>query len=816
MGKLLMGNTLRADSCPDDFPRLGIRLDVFQKFIDHCGGREKLKNLTTNDVCEAFVKPETQLSKSTYCDLLIASGQGDGVAKATVFISHAWKFLFLDVVDALCLHFRGEEDAVVLWFDLFSNNQHTAPTREFKWWCNTFLSAIKSFGRTVMVLSPWDDPVPLTRAWCLFELYAAIQTDSRFEIALPPTEDARFHREYAVKYGVFDDCLSRVDVRKSCATNYADQTRIHQAVQNSVGHSKVNSMVFEHLRAWVIRSAKEMLDKATQTNGPDHPDTLGYLNNLAALYKSQGNWVEAQRLHAECLEKRKRVLGEDHADTLRSYNNLATVYVCLRDHKRAEDLYQLCVEKAERLLGPEHEDTLTAIGNFGELYLSQGLFDKAEPLLERCLNSGIQVLGNGHLVTQAAMNNLASLYKQQHKYDNAEALFRLCFEVRSEMLGRDHPNTLLSQHNLASVYEARQQYNKAEVLLSECVEKQRALLGHDHPTTRVSQANLSLLRQRVTQLGLVHERYEWPNLTSNNSPRHPSSLLCPTIVAFIQVVMHARLRGFLLDQQSVSSHYHGWLLVLWAVVAHSRAVCVIHFLACLMAFGELSLGFSNTMFADFCRADTSSFILISSSVAQLLVAFAVADKVAVMGLTALVLTHLAMVVRRLIFANNIRVASTCFFLAFQIAQTVCAVCATVLILADEQDAAHSVPMTTLAIVAGFSWLTAHHFLQVLIRPATAMDPGSENVLRYTWQRFQLIPRPIQAFVALPFIALLVSVVPFILVVVRSFSRSWSASDWPVSIATKLSAVAWSLLAVILVAWPVVRYYSFKQLKWHQE
>ena len=71
-----------------------------------------------------------------------------------------------------------------IWFDLFSNNQHKAPAREFHWWQNTFQDSIRSIGKTVMVLAPWNNPVPLTRGWCIWELYSTITTSSEFDVAL--------------------------------------------------------------------------------------------------------------------------------------------------------------------------------------------------------------------------------------------------------------------------------------------------------------------------------------------------------------------------------------------------------------------------------------------------------------------------------------------------------------------------------------------------------------------------------------------------------------------------------------------------------
>jgi hypothetical protein len=84
--------------------------------------------VTTTDVCESIVKPLTAASQCSYCDVL-----GSTSKPAQVFISHAWKFKFLDVVDALLHHFRDSPDTII-WFDLFSNNQHKAMDLDFDWW----------------------------------------------------------------------------------------------------------------------------------------------------------------------------------------------------------------------------------------------------------------------------------------------------------------------------------------------------------------------------------------------------------------------------------------------------------------------------------------------------------------------------------------------------------------------------------------------------------------------------------------------------------------------------------------------------------
>jgi len=152
------------------FPKMGVKFSVFLDFIENNGGNERFVGKSTTDVCNEILKPVTEARQLSYCEFVQGlNTNSQEVGEAEVFISHAWKYIFLDVVSAIQSHFKNTPD-IYIWFDLFSNNQHLAGNLPFEWWTNTFKSAIKQFGRTVMVLSPWKNPIPFTRAWCLFEI----------------------------------------------------------------------------------------------------------------------------------------------------------------------------------------------------------------------------------------------------------------------------------------------------------------------------------------------------------------------------------------------------------------------------------------------------------------------------------------------------------------------------------------------------------------------------------------------------------------------------------------------------------------------
>src|SRR5262249_31471953 len=90
------------------------------------------------------------------------------------------------------------------------------------------------------------------------------------------------------------------------------------AASASLGESGTAAEQFEAARALYARH-----------RGPDHPDTLACMINLAHSYDALGQHADALRLHESTLTLLKARRGPDHPDTLTSMNNLALCYAAL-------------------------------------------------------------------------------------------------------------------------------------------------------------------------------------------------------------------------------------------------------------------------------------------------------------------------------------------------------------------------------------------------------------------------------------------------------------------------------------------------------
>ncbi|KAF2190316.1 HET-domain-containing protein [Zopfia rhizophila CBS 207.26] len=161
------------------------------------------------------------------------------------------------------------------------------------------------------------------------------------------------------------------------------------------------------------RAFVQVMETRKRVLGPEHPDTLISMGNLASTYRNQGRWKEAEELNVQVMETFKRVLGEEHPDTLTSMANQASTYRNQGRWKEAEELNVQVMETFKRVLGPEHPDTLTSMANLALTFWNQGRWKEAEELNVQVMETRKRVLGKEHPSTLTSMGNLASTYMNQ-------------------------------------------------------------------------------------------------------------------------------------------------------------------------------------------------------------------------------------------------------------------------------------------------------------------------------------------------------------------------------------------------------------------
>jgi serine/threonine protein kinase/tetratricopeptide (TPR) repeat protein len=260
--------------------------------------------------------------------------------------------------------------------------------------------------------------------------------------------------------------------------------------------------------------------------GADHPNTLVSRNNLAECYRATGKLDLALPLFEETLKLMKAKLGADHPDRLTSMNNLAESYRAAGKLEHALPLFEETLKLRRAKLGDDHPDTLQSRNNLAAGYWDSGKLDLALPLFEETLKLMKAKLGDDHPDTLTSMGNLAGCYWAAGKLDLALPLFEETLKLKKAKLRDDHPDTLQSMNNLAEGYRAAGKLEQALSLHEETLKLRRAKLGDDHPHTLQSMGNLALGYHSARKFDLALPLYEetLKLKKAKLGPDHPATL----------------------------------------------------------------------------------------------------------------------------------------------------------------------------------------------------------------------------------------------------------------------------------------------------
>eukprot|EP00808_Paulinella_micropora_P019145 g78358.t1 len=455
-------------------PRRGVSVSLLLATYQRWEAAGLAAGATTDDVVRDLVKPATANQKCSYVELLARSQDPQdraGVATATVFLSHAWKYTFKQVVEAIAAHWPDKDNVrsqTFLWFDIFTVNQHQTSTvdpdfwfeafrEDPDFWFEAFRENVRTIGRTVLILSPWRNPVPLNRSWCLWEIFCSRLTKASFEIFLSPTEVTDFENALMKDFDSILGSLSRINGMEG-------------------GAHELNKAVLAEMRAWVVQAGRDAL-KARE--GKTDEATLLLMNQVGGLLLNLGDFKGALEFFRGALEACEKTLGAEHPDTLASVNNLGALLVQQGKLAEAEPLYRRALQGCEKTLGPEHPDTLTSVNNLGGLLYEQGKLAEAEPLYRRALQGREKTLGAEHPralqgrektlgaehpETLTSVYNLAELLEKQSKLAEAEALYRRELQGCEKTLGAEHLSTLAPVMNLVRFLEQQGKVAEAEAL----------------------------------------------------------------------------------------------------------------------------------------------------------------------------------------------------------------------------------------------------------------------------------------------------------------------------------------------------------------
>lgn len=537
-------------------PKEGIKLSHLEVFIQSCGGLDKLKNLTTREVCQRHILPLTETNKCSYVDYLKANEQASAVGEAHIYIIHSWKSPFLDLVNILTEHFNHSSNAnsntvqdTVLWIDIFSFNQYKPSDLDYRWWLHSMRNSLKQFNQFLIVLSGsgWKAPwTVLHRLWCLYELYLVIDSKALLEVVTLSS----YHKEMLTMVeeqgqGYLDSLQHSILIERAEAFKHEDREKILQVIAQTIGFPACNRMIYERLREHILHSCEVSIQSHQKANGASaamkNDSCLALSLSLARIYDHMHQHEKAEPLLVTCFNQRRASLGENHPEVLQLMNRLACHYRARDFFPQAESLFKDCLERQKAIAGDDHVDIAQILYDEALLYKRQGQYERVETLLIPALQilrhhmeshsslflhvmntlagvyrtegkyesalpllkdvvTRMQTTCPEHIDGLQALTHLGEVHQALHQYDEAEKVYGECLERSLRLLGEHHPDRLTVMTKLASLYEAMGRLEEAERLLSECVEMRKLILGETHASTESVKMTLKHVKDRKKQV----------------------------------------------------------------------------------------------------------------------------------------------------------------------------------------------------------------------------------------------------------------------------------------------------------------------------
>eukprot|EP00931_Biecheleriopsis_adriatica_P057962 TRINITY_DN34437_c0_g2_i1.p1 TRINITY_DN34437_c0_g2~~TRINITY_DN34437_c0_g2_i1.p1 ORF type:complete len:622 (-),score=98.94 TRINITY_DN34437_c0_g2_i1:20-1813(-) len=272
---------------PGDLRR-GVSISFLNgKFLD-CMDIGKGCTLTIHDIEPQIrawsareICPRDQQLGSAFVDAAVSS-QDAGLA--TIMLSYTWSYRVLAVVRALqafCEKECLDAQSTNVWICCLCINQHRVQRRResgqnipFEEFAKSFGARVRSIGRVVALVAPWNAPLYVQRVWCIYEVYVAEETGVDFSLVLPPEDEedmleALADNPESSKADRLWKALGEVRVQDAKASVPDDRSHILHLVESGPGFEHLNMKVRRLLRKWFLEIARRRLTKSLEDiNGP--------------------------------------------------------------------------------------------------------------------------------------------------------------------------------------------------------------------------------------------------------------------------------------------------------------------------------------------------------------------------------------------------------------------------------------------------------------------------------------------------------------------------------------------------------------------
>jgi tetratricopeptide (TPR) repeat protein len=488
--------------------------------------------LTTTHVNLAIVKPATRELGGSYVDAILRRDSPKDVGIPTDFVSHAWRYSFASLVSALTTeaHERSKqstsEEPRYYWNDIFVEDQNTTASRPEGYFFTAFRTAIESIGRTLLVLEPLSSPIPLTRAWCIWEIFCTVASSTAtLEIAFPSTVQDEFEHVLLANFEDLVTYVSQVDSASSEAFDVSDQENIHRLIQDQLPGSfvRVDSAVCQGLRNYLEKCALSLLEKRgvllkdlteegavafelCQDKETLDDATCDLLFQAGKYFREDGQLNKSEKLleraRVEILKRSSAAASKNNEKRLDIEIHLAKLYQ-LQD--RGDESRVLLLHVLKDIEDNEDNGDSTRNGEYNKkklqvhhrlaIVISEVLekYSEADKHFETAMKGRMLCLGHSHCDTLQTCAAYAFSLFEREMYEESEEILRDVLKKMEIQMGKNHPSVNAIVFKLGRTLREQNKVKEAEVCYRRDLEQSLARLGDAHADTGTAHISLAEL-----------------------------------------------------------------------------------------------------------------------------------------------------------------------------------------------------------------------------------------------------------------------------------------------------------------------------------
>jgi VWFA-related protein len=261
-------------------------------------------------------------------------------------------------------------------------------------------------------------------------------------------------------------------VRSNFATSEALYEKAVAVVESSRGAKDplllpiLENLTRLYVKEWAftkgIGTGRRICTIREKTLGPENPDTISSLNQLATLYLDSVRLLPRSDQSPSIATNAKGEGGASATSTSNRKDENAT-----DDEAKlaiAESLYRRVLASQEKTFGARNNRLVDVLQNLGEVLHAEGKSDQAEESYARAVGIIEESFGKEDPKLAGPLQHMADLNAEQDRYPEAAELYGRALHIREKTLGESDPALIPLLTGYAAVMEKMEKPEEAKRL----------------------------------------------------------------------------------------------------------------------------------------------------------------------------------------------------------------------------------------------------------------------------------------------------------------------------------------------------------------